>query len=122
MTLTPVQARLAELKREVRRAILPRATAPAASTPRRRTSRRATVSALLVEGVKIAAMIVLPFTLYVRGSVFFYLHGASPWIAVILSAACALGAAALVATWFSRRFSGRARAPRIARRIALPVA
>lgn len=113
-----IHRRLAELKREVR-ALRPQAP-PAKRIPRRSSAGGWTLAALGV--FKVLIIVTLPFYVYVRSSVYFYAHGVSPWLAVALGALLTAGIASTYASWISRRFSGRARASKMARWIALPFA
>jgi hypothetical protein len=111
-----VQARLAELRRDIRRGL------PAAPTKPISPARRADLERALLGFAKIVAMVALPFVLYVRAAVYLSQRSdASPWVAV---AAAAVLTAIIVAgsvTWALRRLSGRARAASVARWVAVPL-
>lgn len=119
-TVDPTK-RLAELRREVEGLLAPPSVRPSKRPARRRrgwTWRRA-----LLALAAVVAVVALPFLLYVRTSVWLYLHaGFSPWFAVIGATVLTLGVAAAYATWLSRRFSGQARVATAARWVALPLA
>lgn len=69
-----------------------------------------------------AAVVALPFVVYVRSSVFLYAHATPPWLAVTLGALLTTGVVAGYAAWLSRRACGRARLSAMARWILVPVA
>lgn len=69
-----------------------------------------------------AAAIALPFFVYVRGSVYFYEHGAAAWLAVGASMLLTMGVMALYGAWLSRRFHGRARVAQFVRWVGVPIA
>lgn len=88
-----------------------------------RASRRGALATAGLATLKVAAVVALPFIVYVRASVGLYLHaGVAPWLAVLDAALLTLAVAAAHAAWLSRRFSGRARAATMARWVALPLA
>jgi hypothetical protein len=72
--------------------------------------------------LKVSVVVALPLVVYVRSSVYLYSNGVSPWVAVIFAALLTVGIVALYAALLSRRFSGRARASRMARWVAMPIA
>lgn len=113
-------AKLAELRRQVQRELRPisRPVQRAAADVLRRNAWLVTVLGVL----KVLLFVTLPFYAYVRSSVYFYAHGVSPWMAVTFGALLTMVIVATYASWISRRFSGRARASKMARWIALPVA
>ena len=115
-----VKAKLDRLRREVQRQLRPRARAFQRAAARS-TPQPPWVVALLAF-LKAALVVALPFYVYVRSSVYLYAQGVSPWLAVAFGALLTMGIVAAYATWISRRFSGRARASRMARWIALPLA
>src|SRR5690349_18735004 len=84
-----IDAKLERLKREVRRAWQQR-TQPVRRFVRR-VWRRETVTALLLASLKALAVVALPFLVYVRASVFLYLHGMHPWIAILVAAIITCG-------------------------------
>jgi len=112
-----VAERLEALRREVRRTAPPPAPSPVARPAPTWSARRV---ALAVAGG--ASLLVLPFVLYVRGSVALYLDaGRSPWVSV--AGAAALTALVLVAysIWLTRRLRA-AGARTFVRRVALSAA
>jgi len=73
-----IGAKLEKLKHEVRRFA-------------KRVWRRETLTALLLASLKALAVVVLPFVVYVRAAVYLYLHGANPWIAILVAALITCG-------------------------------
>jgi hypothetical protein len=114
-----IDSRLAELRRQVRAERRPPARRAPRSAPR---ASQGDWLAATIGLFKVGLVVVLPFYVYVRSSVALYSAGASPWLAVILGAVLTMGIVAGYATWISRRLSGRVRAAKMARWIALPVA
>ena len=114
------EQRLARLRREVRRS-RGRTPKSAAKRTRSRTGRDIALSAL-VAIVKLAAIIALPFVVYVRASVFFYNHGANVWVAIVAAAALTMGLVLMYAAGLARHLRGRARVRSLLRWIALPMA
>jgi hypothetical protein len=119
MTRTAVDLKLAKLRREARK----ERPAPARRTPgvASRASAQGTWLIASLGALKVATIVVLPFYVYVRSSVYLYASGVSPWLAVALGALLTMGIAAGYAAWLSRRFSGRARVAKMARWVALPL-
>jgi hypothetical protein len=80
----------------------------------------------IVYGIlKVAAMVALPFIVYVRTSVGLYSTGGlSPWLSVFGAAAVTVALVSAYAAWLSRRFKGqgRVRAKSIMQWVALPTA
>jgi hypothetical protein len=78
----------------------------------------------IVYGIlKVAAMVALPFIVYVRSSVGLYSSGGlSPWLSVFGAAAVTVALVSAYAAWLSRRFKGRARAKSVMQWVALPTA
>ena len=114
-------AKLDELRREVQRE--KRAAARKAKA-KRSTSRVLSQNAWLatvVAALKAFLVIVLPFYVYVRTSVYLHAQGVSPWLSVATGAGLTMAIVAVYATWVTRRFTGKARARSLARWIALPV-
>jgi hypothetical protein len=116
------ELRLARLKRDVRRSRGRNAKPRAKRRPKRREGRNIALSAL-VAIAKLAAIIALPFVVYVRASVFFYDHGANVWVAILGAAGLTL---ALVLTYAAglarhRHLQGRALVRSLLRWIALPI-
>jgi hypothetical protein len=118
MTRSP-ESRLAELKREALRDWRPVARPLRAAV--KRAARRVDLRAATVATLKVIAIILLPFAVYVRSSVFLYQHRVSTWAALAGGAAltaCVVAAYALV---LSRRLVGKRRAMWLTKWIALPV-
>jgi len=114
------EARFARLKREAGRSS--RRNAKAAD--RRRSKRgqgRNIVLSVSLGIVKLAAIIALPFVVYVRASVFFYDHGARVWLAIAGAAALTMVLVLLYAAALARHLRGRARMRSLLRWIALPI-
>jgi hypothetical protein len=86
-----IGARLEQLKRDVRRFL-------------KRVWRRETVTALLLASLKALAVVVLPFVVYVRAAVYLYLHGANPWIAILVAALITCGIVSGFVMLIARRF------------------
>lgn len=120
-----IALKLARLKREARREWQRkwRQTAPATSAEWR---------ALAVDAarglLKVAAIIVLPFAVLVRGSVFIYEHGQTPvWVALLVAAFLTGGVITGYAVWVARSFTsrggrgGRALVMPLAKWVALPL-
>jgi hypothetical protein len=119
--MTDAAAKLAKLKREVRREWRPlarrieRAVAPA--------NRERTLQAALLGLVKVAVVALLPFIIYVRASVDLYFQGGlSAWSAILGASLITASLAFAYGLWLSRRFVGKKRAGSIARWVALPLA
>ena len=113
-------SRLEELKREVQRELRPAKNAIRALLPRpRRTRGRAAYAFLAI--AKVAAIVALPFVVYVRSSVFFYQHGAPSWLAILGGMTLTMGVVTWYGAWLSRHFKGRARAQTIMRWIGVPM-
>src|SRR3954471_9325422 len=86
-----VAARIEKLERDVRRFV-------------KRVWRRETVTALLLASLKALALVVLPFLVYVRAAVYLYLHGANPWIAILVAALITCGIVSGCVLVIARRF------------------
>src|SRR5205807_1533658 len=123
MTPATAEAKLAKLKREVRREWRRRA-APVRAAFARVTRRPAAdlARAALVALLKTAAIIALPFVLLVRASVYYYEHvGLDPWTALLAGAVLALLVVTGYAAWLSRRLTGRMRFITMLKWVALPL-
>jgi hypothetical protein len=83
---------------------------------------RNTAQSVLLAIVKLAAIIALPFVVYVRASVFFYDHGAHVWLAIAGAAALTTALVLIYAAGLARQLHGRARMRSLLRWIALPIA
>jgi hypothetical protein len=109
--------RLADLKAEVARdsAVRPPPPIAAASLPWRweYLARRA---------LAVLALLVLPFVLLVRGSVFLYTrHGFPTWIALLSAAGVMLLVVTAYAAWLAHRLTGRLRVTIVAQWVAAPL-
>jgi hypothetical protein len=114
------ETKLAKLKREVARELKPRVRSVRRSV--KRATRQETIVAAIVTLLKALAVVVIPFLLYVRASVYLYLHqGAHPWFAVLVSAILTLGLVAGFVMLMGRRFKRRLRAPTIIKWVAVPI-
>ena len=103
-----VAARVEELKREMRRFV-------------KRVWRRETVTALLLASLKALAVVALPFLVYVRASVYLYLHGMHPWIAILVAALLTCGIVSGLVILIARRLRRRARVPTVIKWAAVPM-
>ena len=114
-----IAARLERLKREAGREWQQRTRAVRRFVTR--AWRRETAVALLLASLKALAVVALPFLVYVRASVYLYLHGANPWIAILVAAIITCGIVSGFVILIARRFRGRARVPTVVKWAALPV-
>jgi hypothetical protein len=121
MAAETFEARLAELKREVRKEWRSRVRSAQRFLSRPR-ARRDVLTSAVIGLLKLTAVIALPFILYVRASVFLYVHGWVSWLAVAGATLLTMGLVAGYAVWLSRRLAGQARAARMIRWVALPLA
>ena len=114
------EAKLAELKKGVRRELRP-VTKP---VQRVLAARKEGIVGPIVYGIfKVAAMLALPFIVYVRTSVGLYSSGGlSPWMSVFGAALVTVALVSVYAAWLSRKFKGRARAKSVMQWVALPTA
>jgi len=119
MPANSIAARFEKLKREVRRERRPRTRSPRRSV--KRATWRETVVAVLVASLKALAVVALPFLVYVRASVYLYLHGAHPWIAICVSAVVTSAIVFAFIILVARRFHRQARVPTVVKWAALPV-
>lgn len=107
----------AEVDREWRTAHRPRPVAVPAA-PRRPGVGRA----VLVAALRVAVILLLPFIVLVRSSVFLYARrGAPTWLALSGGAVLSLLVVTVYAAWLSHRLSGRARVGAMARWVAAPL-
>ena len=121
MPQTSTERRLAELKREVQRALpRPLGGSQRGRGSRTRKARRWSWADVARFGAKGAAVVVLPLLLYVRASVELYHGGLAPWLAVAGAALVAMGSVAGMALWYARSRGARARAMIALRWIAIP--
>ena len=115
-----IAGRLAEIKREVRREWQPRIRSVRRSV--KRATSRETLLAALFALLKAAAAVVLPFLVYVRASVYLYLHHvARPWIAIALAGILTLGLVSGTVLLVARRFHRHPRVSTVARWAAVPL-
>lgn len=114
--------RLAELKAEAARAVGRRARTPidvpaSPSKPHRLSWRKPAFQIL-----GLGLLVVLPFVVLVRGSVYFYEErGWAGWLAVLAAGSATLILVALYGAWLTRRISGRARFMGVLKWVALPL-
>ena len=110
------QLRIA-VDRELRATHRP-APPPVPVAPRRSGVRRA----LLVAVLRVAVILLLPFVVLVRSSVFLYARrGAPTWLALAGGALLTLLVVTVYAAWLSHRLSGRARVGAMAKWVAAPL-
>ena len=115
-----IAARLAELKREVRREWQTRVRSVRRFV--KRATRRDTLLAVLYALLKAAAAVVLPFLVYVRASVYLYLHQVTrPWIAIALAGILTLGLVSAAILLVARRFHRYPRVSTALRWAAVPL-
>ena len=114
-----IGARLEQLKREVRRGWQQR-TRPVRRFVKR-VWRRETITALLLASLKALAIVALPFLVYVRASVYLYLHGMHPWIAILVAALITCGIVSGLVILIAHRFRRRARVPTVVKWAAVPM-
>lgn len=106
-----------EVDREWRAAHRP-TVPPASVAPRRPSVRRAVLVAVL----RVVVILLLPFIVLVRSSVFLYARrGVPTWLALAGGAVLTLLVVTVYAAWLSHRLSGRARAGAMARWVAGPL-
>lgn len=120
MTRDSASAKLESLRRQVRADV--RDSRAVAKQVDARWS-GVSVASVAIGALKFAAMIVFPFLLYVRASVFLSSQiGGAPWIAVAGALAITVGSVAIFATWVAKRLSASTRFATLARWIAAPMA
>ncbi|HYC49675.1 MAG TPA: hypothetical protein VEB19_01075 [Gemmatimonadaceae bacterium] len=121
MPATVVERRLAELKREVARALpRPLGGSQRARSGRRSKTRRWTWADVAVIGAKATVVVVLPLLVYVRAAVELYQRGVTPWLAVASAAFVAMGSVAAMALWYARGKGAPLRALTALRWVAIP--
>ncbi len=120
-TRTPAKwdAKLERLRREVAGEFRARTARVRRSV--KRATRHETLVAALLTLLKALAVVVLPFLFYVRASVYLYLKGAHPWIAVMGAALLTMSLVAGFVVLISRRFRRPARVRNVAKWVALPL-
>jgi len=87
----------------------------------RRASKPLTLTSLLLGALKLAVIVALPLVAGIRSAVYFYLHGASTWIAMGLAALVELAVVATYAAAISFRLTGRARFAELMKWLAAPL-
>jgi len=117
------QRRLARLKAEVAQDLARRPVAPPAP---RRSGSRLERPGWIGRGVRLALvaafLVVLPFILLVRGSVWLYEGPRYPaWLALALAATATLLLVTAYGAWLTHRLTGRARFGVLAKWVALPL-
>lgn len=120
-----IAVKLERLKREARKEWKRKWRATAKATP---AEWRALAGDVALGFLKIGLIIVLPFGVLVRGSVFIYEHGQTPvWLAVLTAAFLTAGVITAYAVWLARKFtkaggrSGRRLIVPVAKWVALPL-
>src|SRR5688572_4390775 len=100
--MTDVAAKLAKLKREVKREFRPLARRIQHAA---RPANRRTLESWVLGLAKLAVVALLPFIIYVRASVDLYLQGGlSAWSAILGAALITASLAFAYGLWLSRRF------------------
>ena len=78
--------------------------------------------AVLIAGLRVAVILLLPFIVLVRSSVFLYARrGAPTWLALLGGAVLTVLVVTVYAAWLSHRLSGRARVGAMAKWVAGPL-
>jgi len=123
-----IAVKLGRLKREARKEWKRKWRATTKTTP---AEWRALAGDFAIGFLKIAAIIVLPFAVLVRGSVFIYEHGETPvWLAMLTAAFLTGGVITAYAVWLARKLMrrkggravhGRALVLPLAKWVALPL-
>src|SRR5262245_61447296 len=120
-----IAVKLERLKREARKEWKRKWRATTKTTP---AEWRALAGDIALAFLKVALIIVLPFAVLVRGSVFIYEHGKTPvWVAVLTAAFLTGGVITLYAVWLARKLTkrggrgGRALIVPLAKWVALPL-
>jgi hypothetical protein len=122
-----IAVKLERLKREARKEWKRKWRATTKATPAEWRSLAGDIALALL---KVGLIIVLPFAVLVRGSVFIYEHGGTPvWVAVLTAAFLTGGVITAYAVWLARKFTkaggrrggGRALIMPVAKWVALPL-
>jgi hypothetical protein len=120
-----IAVKLERLKREARKEWKRKWRATTKATP---AEWRALAGDVGLAILKVALIIVLPFAVLVRGSVFIYENGDTPvWVAVLTAAFLTGGVITAYAVWLARKFTkrgargGRALIMPVAKWVALPL-
>jgi hypothetical protein len=120
-----IAVKLERLKREARKEWKRKWRATTKTTP---AEWRAIAGDIALAFLKIGVIIVLPFAVLVRGSVFIFEHGDTPvWLAVLTAAFLTGAVITAYAVWLARKFtnvggrSGRALIMPVAKWVALPL-
>lgn len=120
-----IAVKLERLKREARKEWKRKWRATTRQTP---AEWRALAGDVALACIKVGLIIVLPFAVLVRGSVFIYEHGGTPvWVAVLTAAFLTAGVITAYAVWLARKLTktggrqGRALIMPVAKWVALPL-
>jgi hypothetical protein len=120
-----IAVKLDRLKREARKEWKRKWRATAKKTP---AEWRGLAGDIALGILKVALIIVLPFAVLVRGSVFIYEHGRTPvWVALLTAAFLTGGVITAYAVWLARKLTkrggrgGRALIVPLAKWVALPI-
>jgi hypothetical protein len=118
-----VPQRLAVLRAEVAREFAARAAPPPVAPPTRRTrASHRRWSKYAWRAVTVAALLVLPFVLLVRGSVLLYARYHWPsWLALVLAGAATLLVITAYVAWIGHRLTGQVRLALAAKWVAAPI-
>jgi hypothetical protein len=118
-----VSRRLAALQVEASREFAARtARPPAVPAIKRSSARRRTWSSYAWRAVTVAALLVAPFVLLVRGSVVLYARFAWPsWLALLLAGTATLLVITAYGAWLAHRLTGRMRLALVAKWVAAPL-
>ncbi len=71
--------------------------------------------------IGLGVLVLLPFAVLVRTSIYLYEHNWPPYAAVILSSVLTMMIVACYAAWISKKLTGRLRIRLLARRVAFPL-
>lgn len=126
MTRDLAATRLEELRKQVKAEVRHSRAREAAATAKKRKRYRVRKPVawqrIALQALKVAAIVALPFFVYVRASVLFDSRfGWPPWLAVAGAVVLVLALVAGYATWLARRVSDGGRLSAIARTIAVPM-
>jgi hypothetical protein len=125
MDQSAIAKKLRALRRQLKRSTQPRRRRVVAPSGARRVDARLSPRELAaryaVVALKGAAIVALPFVLYVRTGVELYRSGAPSWLAIVVSTLLTIGVVAGYAIWLSRRMAGSAKVRSVAKWIAVPV-
>jgi len=94
----------------------------APARPRQRPTLRGIVGGVVILFVKLAVLLVLPFFVLLRTSMYLYQsHDAPTWIALAVGAVLALAVLTLYGAWVSKKLTGKGRVAFVAKWVALPL-